>query len=127
MYPIRIFSYHPKDASLSPKSAKLLALSSPPPPLSLQSSSPSPSPSPSANQIRVLVADDQALTRMVIKSMVAKAFPKVVVDMAEDGEIAVAKTDTTMYDLILMGILFFPLIFSRRERREERGERRKEG
>jgi hypothetical protein len=43
---------------------------------------------------------------MVIKSMVAKAFPQVSIDMAENGELAVAKADTTWYNLILMGIHF---------------------
>ena len=58
-----------------------------------------------SQQVRVLVADDQPLTRMVITSMVAKAFPQAVIDTAENGEQAVAKTDATSYDMILMGIL----------------------
>ena len=64
-----------------------------------------PSSSPSNHQVRVLVADDQPLTRMVIKSMVSKAFPQVAIDMAENGELAVAKAETIWYDLILMGII----------------------
>eukprot|EP00026_Physarum_polycephalum_P000596 Phypoly_transcript_00597.p1 GENE.Phypoly_transcript_00597~~Phypoly_transcript_00597.p1 ORF type:complete len:1275 (+),score=264.33 Phypoly_transcript_00597:342-3827(+) len=90
-----------RSVNLSPSSTTALALSSPPPPLSLNPPSSTSSTSP---QIRVLVADDQPLTRMVIKSMVAKAYPQVDVDMAENGELAVAKADTVRYDLILMDI-----------------------
>jgi len=54
--------------------------------------------------IRVLVADDQPLTRMVITAMLTKAFPGITIDTAENGELAVSKADTTRYDLILMDI-----------------------
>lgn len=79
----------------------------------------------SDSNVRVLVADDQPLTRMyyplfvfdyskipgrVISSMVAKAFPNVLIDTAENGELAVSKADTTRYNLILMGIHTFVCI-----------------
>lgn len=54
--------------------------------------------------MQVLVVDDQPLARMVITSMINKAFPAVSIDTAENGELAVSKADSTRYSLILMDI-----------------------
>jgi CheY-like chemotaxis protein/HPt (histidine-containing phosphotransfer) domain-containing protein len=59
---------------------------------------------PDGGELRMLIADDQPLTRMLITSMVNKAFPNVVIDTADSGETAVSKADSNQYDLILMDI-----------------------
>eukprot|EP01113_Clastostelium_recurvatum_P024275 TRINITY_DN2899_c0_g1_i3.p1 TRINITY_DN2899_c0_g1~~TRINITY_DN2899_c0_g1_i3.p1 ORF type:complete len:2412 (-),score=767.99 TRINITY_DN2899_c0_g1_i3:29-7264(-) len=53
---------------------------------------------------QILVVDDQPLTRMVVTSLLSKACPESTLDVAENGEEAVAQAKKKNYDLILMDI-----------------------
>lgn len=55
-------------------------------------------------RIRILVAEDNAFNRMIAQDDLSFYFPKVNIDTAENGQIAVDKFKNNQYDLILMDI-----------------------
>jgi signal transduction histidine kinase/CheY-like chemotaxis protein len=57
-----------------------------------------------SQDLNILLVEDNAFNVIIAKDVLESSIPGVKIDVAENGEIAIAKVKTTEYDLILMDI-----------------------